>query len=67
MVTNPYHVSVVRGKLTRAIPELVPNLHDEMLEAFGQNIPPTDGAALIILAWPRTDKIKIRLVKSKVV
>jgi len=52
--TNPYHISVVRGKLTRSIPELVPALHDEVVEAFSQHIPPTDGATYYFHLAART-------------
>ena len=43
---NPYHVSLVRGKLTRSIPELLPTLYEEMVESFNRYIPATDGLPL---------------------
>ena len=65
---NPYHVSIVRTKLTRSIPELFPVLHDEIVEAFSKYIPPTNGSACIILTLPPTDqKTKNRLVQYEVV
>lgn len=31
---NPYHVDLIRVALTRAIPDLIPDLQDEMTRAF---------------------------------
>ncbi|CAA7265251.1 unnamed protein product [Cyclocybe aegerita] len=39
---NPYHLSIVRVQLTRAIPQLVPALYDEIVASFNDLIPATD-------------------------
>ncbi|KAF9478579.1 cytochrome P450 [Pholiota conissans] len=39
---NPYHIPIVRAQLTRALPQLVPEVQDELEDAFKQFIPPTD-------------------------
>ncbi|KAF9528910.1 cytochrome P450, partial [Crepidotus variabilis] len=40
---NPYHIPIIRAQLTRSLPLLVPEIYDELLEAFKDNIPATDG------------------------
>ena len=40
---NPDHIPIVRAQLTRALPELVPEVIDEIQEAFVEVIPPTEG------------------------
>ncbi|CAA7264106.1 unnamed protein product [Cyclocybe aegerita] len=43
IVTNPYHLPIVRTQLTRALPQLVPAVHEEVVDAFDDFIPATDG------------------------
>ncbi|KAF9528912.1 cytochrome P450 [Crepidotus variabilis] len=38
---DPYHIPIARAQLTRSLPLLVPELHDELVQALKQNIPPT--------------------------
>ncbi|KJA23965.1 hypothetical protein HYPSUDRAFT_39491 [Hypholoma sublateritium FD-334 SS-4] len=40
--SKPYHIPIVRAQLTRALPELVPEVIDEIQQAFGDVIPPTE-------------------------
>jgi hypothetical protein len=40
---NPYHIPIIRAQLTRALPQLVPEVQDELQEAFKEYLPPTDG------------------------
>ncbi|KIM39577.1 hypothetical protein M413DRAFT_447055 [Hebeloma cylindrosporum] len=39
--TNPYHIPIIRAQLTRALPQLVPEVHEEVVDAFNDFIPPT--------------------------
>ncbi|KAF8185937.1 cytochrome P450, partial [Pholiota molesta] len=39
---NPYHIPIIRAQLTRALPQLVPEVQDELQEAFKEYLPPTD-------------------------
>ncbi|KAF9528911.1 cytochrome P450 [Crepidotus variabilis] len=39
---NPYHVPIIRTQLTRSLPLLVPEIHDELVQAFKHYIPLTD-------------------------
>ena len=40
---NPYHIPLIQGKITRALPQLVPEIHDEVVDAFNELLPLTDG------------------------
>ena len=48
MAVNPY-VPLIKGKLTRSIPELIPTLYEEMVESFNRYIPATEGATVVTL------------------
>ncbi|KAF8959646.1 cytochrome P450 [Flammula alnicola] len=39
---NPYHIPIIRAQLTRALPKLVPEVHEEIEDAFKEFIPATD-------------------------
>ena len=43
---NLYHVPIVRGQLTQALPLLVPEVYDEVVMAFNEYIPITEGNRL---------------------
>ena len=43
MRTNPYHIPILRSQLTRALPQLVPEIHEEIVDAFNEFIPLTSG------------------------
>ncbi|KAJ3502116.1 hypothetical protein NLJ89_g9030 [Agrocybe chaxingu] len=43
IVKNPYHLPIVRTQLTRALPQLVPAVHEEVVDAFNDFIPATNG------------------------
>ncbi|KIM38724.1 hypothetical protein M413DRAFT_447671 [Hebeloma cylindrosporum] len=38
---NPYHAPIIRAKLTRALPQLMPEIHEEVVDAFNEFIPLT--------------------------
>lgn len=40
---NPYHVHIVRNQLKRALPNLTPEVYEEMVDAFSELIPVTEG------------------------
>lgn len=40
---NPYHVPILRSQLTKALPLLVPEVHDEIVAACNEFIPITEG------------------------
>ncbi|KAK7058637.1 hypothetical protein VNI00_002273 [Paramarasmius palmivorus] len=40
---DPYHVGVIQGTLTRNIGAKFPEIYDELLAAFNDELPPTDG------------------------
>ena len=42
---DPYHVGIVRDKLTRGLPALFPALADEVMQAVADHIPATDNGA----------------------
>ncbi|KAF9533018.1 cytochrome P450 [Crepidotus variabilis] len=42
MFDNDYHIAIVRSQLTRSLPRLVPEVHDELIEAFKDYIPLTE-------------------------
>ena len=44
VATNPYHISIVRNQLTRNLGNLFSGLQREIVLAFDDNIPLTDGA-----------------------
>ncbi|KAF8959647.1 cytochrome P450 [Flammula alnicola] len=39
---NTYHIPIIRAQLTRALPKFVPEVHEEIEDAFKQFIPATD-------------------------
>jgi len=39
---NPYHIPIIRAQLTRALPQLVPEVHEEVIDAFNDFIPLTN-------------------------
>jgi len=43
MRTNPYHIPIIQGQLTKALPQLVPEIHEEIVDAFNDIIPLTSG------------------------
>ena len=43
IMTNPYHIPIVRVRLTRALPQLVPDIQEEVVDAFNEFIPLTSG------------------------
>ena len=46
VVKNPYHVPIVRLRLTQALPLLVPEVYDEVVMACNEFIPITEGNRL---------------------
>jgi len=40
---NPYHIPILRRQLTGALPQLVPDLHEEVVDAINEFIPLTGG------------------------
>ncbi|KAF5350898.1 hypothetical protein D9758_010539 [Tetrapyrgos nigripes] len=42
LVLNPYHISVIRTPLTRAIGGLFSEMHDEVVEVMTEKIPPSE-------------------------
>jgi hypothetical protein len=40
---NPYHVDVVRNQFKRALPDLMPEVFEEMVDALNEYIPITEG------------------------
>lgn len=47
---NPYHVPAIKAQLNRALPKLLPEIHDEMKDAFRDYIPATNGTCIIVLS-----------------
>jgi len=45
---NQYHALVVKAELTRHLPELMPDIVDELEAAISDQIPLTDGIFLLI-------------------
>ncbi|KAJ3504346.1 hypothetical protein NLJ89_g7978 [Agrocybe chaxingu] len=39
---NPYHVPIIRVQLTKALPQLLPDVHEEVVHAFQELMPVTD-------------------------
>ncbi|PPR05227.1 hypothetical protein CVT24_010333 [Panaeolus cyanescens] len=39
---DPYHIPIIRAQLTRSLPILVPEVHDELSHAFNDHIPPSE-------------------------
>ncbi|KAF8153783.1 cytochrome P450 [Crassisporium funariophilum] len=39
---NPYHIPIIRAQLTRALPRLVPEVREEIVDAFNDFIPVTE-------------------------
>ena len=52
MHNDPYHVDIIRGTLTKKLDVLFPNLHDEIVKAFKDEIPATEGALIPIRYLP---------------
>lgn len=46
IMTNPYHIAIVRSNLTRALGGVFPELRDEIIHSFKAVIPETDGAPI---------------------
>ncbi|KAF8965810.1 cytochrome P450 [Flammula alnicola] len=42
IITDPYHVPIIRSELTKALPQLVPMMHEEVVEALNEYIPLED-------------------------
>jgi hypothetical protein len=43
IINNAYHIPLIRTQLTRVLPQLVPEVHEEVVDAFNEFIPPTGG------------------------
>ena len=43
MKENPYHIKILRTRLKHALPLLVPEVYDEVDNAFNELIPRTGG------------------------
>jgi hypothetical protein len=43
MSTNPYQFPIIRAQLTRALPQLVPEVHDKIADASNDFIPLSSG------------------------
>jgi hypothetical protein len=41
--TNRYHIPILRAQFTRALPQLVPEVQEEVVDAFNEFIPLTSG------------------------
>jgi hypothetical protein len=63
ILSNPYHRGIIRGRLTKALPKSVPEMYDEIVDAFPQYIPPTEGTASSINSGQSLIS-DIRLVRS---
>ena len=59
MSKNPYTVPIFRAQLTRALPQLVPDVHEEIVDAFNEFIPLTDGKIRTSQHLPYRPKIRI--------
>lgn len=44
-----YHIEIVRGMLTRNLGKLLGDVRDEIVLAFDENIPVTDGTPIFLL------------------
>ena len=42
---NPYHVPIIRAHLTKALPQLMRDVHEEVVDAFNEFIPLTSGGS----------------------
>lgn len=47
IATNPYHIPIVRGQLTRNLGRLFSDLREEIQLSFEEIIPPTDGTCVL--------------------
>ena len=45
--TNPYHVPIIRAQFARALPQLVPEVQEEVVDAFNEFIPLTSGENIL--------------------
>ena len=45
-IDDPYHIEILRAKLMRALPTILPDVLDELMLAVPKYIPATDGACL---------------------
>ena len=52
---NPYHIPIVRLRLTQALPLLVPEVYDEVVMACNEFIPITEGTFLNIQNMSKTN------------
>lgn len=43
---NAYHVPIIRNDLTKNLGLMMPDIHDEIVHAFSEIIPATDGRDL---------------------
>lgn len=48
IILNQYHIPVVRAQLTRRIPEVMPDIVEELELAFDEEIPQTEGTQLFL-------------------
>ena len=44
-IDDPYHIGIIRDKLTRGLPAVFPALADELMRAVSDHIPATDDGA----------------------
>ncbi|KAJ3543507.1 hypothetical protein NM688_g5847 [Phlebia brevispora] len=58
---NPYHVTVIRGQLTRQLVTAFPDIRDEITAAFGEHIPAHTDAWLSVPALPIMRQIVARV------
>ncbi|EPS94649.1 hypothetical protein FOMPIDRAFT_1169461 [Fomitopsis schrenkii] len=55
IMTNPYHIAIVRSNLTRALGGVFPELRDEIIHSFKAVIPETDDWSRVNVYWSVMD------------
>jgi hypothetical protein len=65
MEKNTYHVPLIRAQLTRVLPQLVPAIHEEVVDTFNEFIPPTSGEIGTFYRLPYYADIRIDWISVK--
>lgn len=50
-IENPYHVAMIRDKLTRALPAVLPDVVDELRLAVPEHIPAVSGGTFDMASY----------------
>ncbi len=40
---DPYHIDIIRNQFKRALPDLMPEVYEELVDSFEEYIPVTEG------------------------